>query len=176
MLLRRVGNGALVWIGLAASGRAQVDTGTITGRVTDPSGAVIPDVRVSLVQPKTNFRFQAVTNADGIFRIQSLQPGTYPITFEVSGCKRLVQDNIVLQTGAVATVDARLEVGSASESAEATLLDTETSSTNTVTEGEVLHKLPLLQRNITNSMVVMREHADEPSASAELVMARAGSF
>jgi len=97
-------------------------------------------VCINLVQPETNFRFQAVTNAEGIFRLQSLQPGTYQITFEASGFKRLVQDNIVLQTGAVAPVDARLEVGSASESvkvtAEATLLETETSSTGTVTEGE----------------------------------------
>ena len=65
----------------------------------------------------------------------------------------------VLQTGAVTPVDARLEIGSASESvqvtAETTLLETETSSTGTVTEGDVLYKLPLFQRNITNSMVVM---------------------
>jgi hypothetical protein len=148
-----------VWISLAGLALAQLDTGTITGRVTDPSGSVIPSVRISLVQPETNFRFSAVTNAEGIFRIQSLQPGTYQITFEAAGFKRLVQDNIVLQTGAVKPVDARLEIGLASESvqvtAEASLLETETSSTGTVTEGDVLYKLPLFQRNITNSMVVM---------------------
>src|SRR5262249_37830577 len=85
--------------------------------------------------------------------------GIYQITFEAAGFKRLVKGNIVLQTGAVAPVDALLEIGSASESvqvtAEATLLETETSSTGTVTEGDVLYKLPLFQRNITNSMVVM---------------------
>lgn len=116
MLKRRADVVVLVWSGLVGVGWAQVDTATITGRVTDPSGSVIPDVRINLVQPETNFRFQAVTNAEGIFRLQSLQPGTYQITFEASGFKRLVQDNIILQTGAVAPVDARLEVGSASES------------------------------------------------------------
>src|SRR5260370_11003074 len=159
MSLRSLCVVVLVWIGLVGSALAQVDTGTITGRVTDPSGSVVPSVRISLVQPETNFRFQAVTNAEGIFRIQSLQPGTYQITFEAAGFKRVVQGNIVLQTGAVAPVDARLEIGSASESvqvtAAATLLETETSSTGTVTEGDVLYKLPLFQRNITNSMVVM---------------------
>jgi hypothetical protein len=127
--------------------------------VTDPSGSVIPGVKIGLVQPETNFRFQAVTNAEGIYRIQSLQPGTYQITFEASGFKRLVQASVVLQTGAVAAVDVQLEVGSTNESvqvtAEASLLETATSSTGTVTEGDVLYKLPLFQRNITNSMVVM---------------------
>src|SRR6266567_4282301 len=159
MSLRSLGVVAFVWTGLAGLALAQLDTGTITGRVTDPSGSVIPSVRISLVQPETNFRFSAVTNAEGIFRIQSLQPGTYQITFEAAGFKRLVQDNIVLQTGAVKPVDARLEIGLASESvqvtAESSLLETETSSTGTVTEGDVLYKLPLFQRNITNSMVVM---------------------
>ena len=91
MALRSIGVVVLVWIGLAGSALAQVDTGTITGRVTDLSGSVIPSVRISLVQPETNFRFQAVTNAECIFRIQSLQPGTYQITFEAAGFKRLVQ-------------------------------------------------------------------------------------
>jgi hypothetical protein len=42
----------LVWISLACSALAQVDTGTITGRVIDPSGSVIPGVRISLLQPE----------------------------------------------------------------------------------------------------------------------------
>ena len=149
----------VLWMALALSVQAQVDTGTITGRVTDPSGSVVPNVQITLIQPETSFRFEAVSNSEGIFRIQSLQPGTYQISFESPGFKRLVKDNIVLQTGAVLPVDARLELGSATESvqvtAEATLLQTETSSTGTVTEGEVLYKLPLFQRNITNSMTVM---------------------
>ncbi len=51
---------------------AQIDTGTISGRVTDSSGATIPGVQVSLVQAETNFRFSAVTNSEGLYRIQSL--------------------------------------------------------------------------------------------------------
>ena len=85
--------------------------GTITGRVTDPSGSVIPGVRISLVQTKTNFRFQAVTNQEGIYRVQSLQPGTYQITFEAAGFKRVVQANVVLHTGDVLPVNVTLEVG-----------------------------------------------------------------
>ena len=100
---RGCGRAGLEWSGRHGAGAG----GYGDSHWTDPSGSVIPDVCINLVQPETNFRFQAVTNAEGIFRLQSLQPGTYQITFEASGFKRLVQDNIVLQTGAVAPVDAR---------------------------------------------------------------------
>ena len=138
---------------------AQVDTGTITGRVTDSSGSAVPGVQINLVQRETQFKFQTVTNSEGIYRIQSLQPATYQLTCEAAGFKRVVQENLSLQTGAVLPVDITLEVGSTSESiqvtAEATLLETETSSTGTVTEGEYLYKLPLYQRYITNSLTLV---------------------
>jgi hypothetical protein len=44
--------------------QAQVDTGVITGRISDPTGAVTPNVQISVVQPTTSFRFQAVSNAE----------------------------------------------------------------------------------------------------------------
>lgn len=99
MQLRRFATLSLV----AAAGAiftlpAQVDTGTITGRVTDPTGAAIPGVQVSLVQTETNFRFSAITNAEGIYRVQSLQPGTYRITFEATGFKRACRDRRVGST------------------------------------------------------------------------------
>src|SRR5262245_37171481 len=159
MQLRKLWSMALIAMTIAATAWAQVDTGVITGRITDPTGSSVPNVKVTVVQPATSFRFEALTNTEGIFRVQSLAPGVYQVTFAGAGFKRLTQDNIVLQTGAVMPVDARLEIGSASESiqvtAQAMLLETETSSTGTVTEGDVLYKLPLFQRNITNSMVVM---------------------
>lgn len=99
---------------------AQVDTGTITGRVMDPTGAAIPGVQVSLVQTETNFRFAAVTNSEGIYRVQSLQPGTYRVTFEAAGFKRGVQDSIALSVGDVRPVDATMEVGAVTESVEVT--------------------------------------------------------
>src|SRR5207302_4822633 len=105
------------------------------------------------------FTFQTATNGEGIYRIRSLQPGTYQLTFESPGFKRTVRESVTLQTGAVLPVEITLEVGSTNESvqvtAEATLLETETSSTGTVTEGEVLYKMPLYQRYITNSMVLV---------------------
>src|SRR5437763_9905748 len=100
--------GLLAAAGLISTLPAQVDTGTITGRVTDPTGAAIPGVQVSLVQTETNFRFSAVTNAEGIYRVQSLQPGAYRVTFEATGFKRGVQENIAVRVGDVRPVDAAM--------------------------------------------------------------------
>ena len=69
---------------LALGVYAQLDTGTITGRVTDATGAAVPNVQVSVVQKENNFTFSSVTNGDGIYRVQSLQPGTYTVSFMVA--------------------------------------------------------------------------------------------
>ncbi len=114
----------------------QIGTATITGRVTDTSGATIPKVQVSIVQTSTNFQYSAVTNEEGIFRVPSLQPGQYRITFETAGFKRLVRDDVELRTGDVLAVDVALQVGVVTESVEVTgstvLLETETSTTGTL--------------------------------------------
>src|SRR5882757_5423686 len=102
MQLRRFAAlGLMAAAGLISTLPAQVDTGTITGRVTDTSGAAIPGVQVSLVQTETNFRFSGVTNDEGLYRIQSLQPGTYRVTFEATGFKRGVQEAVQLRVGDV---------------------------------------------------------------------------
>ncbi|MEO7143719.1 MAG: carboxypeptidase-like regulatory domain-containing protein, partial [Bryobacteraceae bacterium] len=146
-------------LALSGAAFAQLDTATITGTVTDTSGALVPAVRITVVQTDTNFRFTSLTNAQGIYRIQSLQPGPYALTFEANGFKRAVREGINLRTGDVLPVNVTLEVGALTESvkvtAEGTLLETETSSSGTVTEGDTLYKMPLYQRAITGSMTVM---------------------
>ena len=142
--------------GFASIATAQIGTATITGRVTDPSGAVIPNVSVTVVQTDTNFKFTSVTNDGGLFRVQSLQPGPYRVTFEAGGFKRLIRENIDLHVGDVLPVDTAMQVGNVSESVEVTaaaaLLETETSATGALVGGEVLHKLPLYQRYINSTL------------------------
>src|SRR5581483_12164936 len=88
---------------------AQVDTGTITGRVTDSTGAVIPNAQITIVQPETNFKFDSVTNNNGIYRVQSLQPGVYTVTIRAQGFKPFNQSGLQLRTGDVLPIDATLE-------------------------------------------------------------------
>jgi hypothetical protein len=111
---------------------------------------------VTVVQAETNFASRAVSNTEGLYRVQSLQPGTYNVTFEAAGFKRLVQQRIELRVGDVLPVNAKLEVGQMTESiqvsAQGTLLETETSSSGSLTEGETLYKMPLYQRYVLNSL------------------------
>src|SRR6266404_4008169 len=101
---------------LASMANAQVGSSTISGRVTDPTGAVVPRVSVSIVQIDTNFQFTAVTNEDGLFRVPSLSPGSYRITFEGAGFKKVVREGVDLRAGDVLAVDTALQVGNVSES------------------------------------------------------------
>ncbi len=129
---------------------AQFGTATITGRVTDPSGAVVPGVSVEVVHLETNFRYTAQTNAEGIYRVASLNPGRYRISFEAEGFKRFVRDNVDLRQGDVLAIDVTLEIGAVAESIEVSgrpqLLETETSATGTTVQGEVIYDLPIYQR------------------------------
>ncbi len=138
---------------------AQVDTATITGRVSDSTGAVVPNVQVTVISTNTNFRFVATTNNEGLYRVQSLQPGAYQLTFEAQGFKKVIRDGLTLRVGDVVPVDIALEVGATTESVQVsainTLLETETSSLGTVTEGTTLYNLPLYQRYITSTMEIV---------------------
>src|ERR1051325_184157 len=97
---------AAVWAVLAW---AQVGSSTISGRVVDSTGAVVPNVNVSAVQVATNFTFNAITNADGLYRIPSLQPGAYRVSFESPGFKKIVRDDVDLRTGDNLAVDVELQ-------------------------------------------------------------------
>ncbi len=135
---------------------AQISTGTITGTLTDPSGAAVVGVKVSVVETSTNFQANSVTNADGFYRIDSLKPGTYDITYQAPGFKTVIQKGLQLQVGNVLPVDAVLQIGQVNEqvqvTSEGTLLETENSSTSTVTEGDTLYKMPLYQRYVLNTL------------------------
>src|SRR5687767_2991298 len=124
----------------------QIGTSTISGRVVDSSGAVIPNVAITVVQPQTNFTFSAVTNNEGLYRVQSLQPGIYRVTFEAQGFRRLLRDNVELRTGDTLAVDGTLEVGNVAESIEVSaatqLLETQTSASGAVVSGKVMYDLP----------------------------------
>ena len=79
---------------ISSIGLAQVGTSTITGRVTDSTGAVAPNITVSVTHKPTNFAYSAVTNAEGIYRVGSLQPGPYRVSFESPGFKKGLRDDV----------------------------------------------------------------------------------
>ena len=134
---------------------AQIGIGTITGRISDASGAIVPGATITVVSADTNFTFKATANEDGLYRVLSLNPGKYRVTVEAQGFKKTTQE-VELRTGDTLAVDAALQVGSVNESIEvssaATLLETETSATGSVVAGSVLYDLPLYQRYVNSTL------------------------
>ena len=134
---------------LLAPAFAQNNTGIISGRVTDPSGAVVPNAQITVTQTETNVDATSETNSDGLFRVPSLITGPYRITVTASGFKKEVRDGLTLRIGENLNVEFRLDVGAVSESVEVTgalpLLDTQTSSTGQVMQGDYFYKLPNYQ-------------------------------
>jgi hypothetical protein len=134
---------------------AQNDRASITGRVTDPSGANVVGAAVKVTNVNTGATFDATTNDDGRFVVPSiLQVGIYRVEATKSGFKKEVSDNIELRIGDVREVNLALQVGAASEqvtvTSEAPLLNTETSSQGEVIAGRQITELPLRDRNFTN--------------------------
>src|SRR5258708_2141024 len=103
-------------------------TGEIRGTATDSSGAVLPGVTVTVLNIDTGVTATFVTNGDGLYDTVSTPTGTYRISFEKAGFKKLVRGPITLEVNTI-TENATLGVGSVSElvsvSAEAPLLETE---------------------------------------------------
>lgn len=140
---------------LASLGLAQsTNSGDIRGTVTDPTGAVVPEAKVTVLNLDTGVSREFTTNAAGLYDTVSILPGTYRITFSKVGFSTLVRDGVTLQVGAPLTVDGQLTVGAAQQEVEvnaaALLLKTETAEQSTNFLSETMTELPNVSRNWTN--------------------------
>src|SRR6185295_7829041 len=130
-----------------ASAYAQVQTGSITGSATDSSNAVLPGVTVSLSGDRLIGGVQTqVTDATGSYRFDRLPPGAYNLKFELQGFRAVERADIRISASFVATVNAKLEVGSVSETitvtGESPTVDTKSNLQQTVMNQEVLEGIP----------------------------------
>jgi Carboxypeptidase regulatory-like domain len=131
----------------AASAAAQANRATITGTVTDTTGAIVPGVDVLAINTGTNVPSKRVTNQDGIYVIPNLFPGQYSVEFKRDGFETVLRPTITLESTQVARVDASLKVGATSQSVTVTtdspVLDLERPSIGTNMKGSVVEELPL---------------------------------
>jgi Carboxypeptidase regulatory-like domain/TonB dependent receptor len=133
---------------LSASGAAaQANRATITGTVTDPSKAVIAGADITARNVDTGVENTTVSNGDGIYVIPNLAPGTYALTFRKDGFKEVTQPSITLISTQVAEINIAMQIGAASENvtvtAEAPILDNESTAIGTNMNGKVVTDLPL---------------------------------
>ena len=120
---------------------------TLSGRVTDPTGAAIPGAKITALSTETGARAETTTGAEGEYTLPFLAPGAFRITAETQGFKRYTQEGVQIGTNTRVTVDIKLEVGSQSESvtisSDAPLLTTATSSVGQVITSSQIENMPM---------------------------------
>src|SRR5580658_417633 len=132
-------------------------TGSLGGRVTDPSGAVVPGAAVVARNLATGVEQTAQTNHAGLYRFPVVMPGIYSITTTLQGF-RDVQILVHVQVGTTASQDIKLQVGASADTVkvvgETPLLRPEESSASTVIDRSLIEDLPLNGRKYTNFMTL----------------------
>src|SRR3954451_7424879 len=133
-------------------------TGTILGTVTDASGAIISNAKVTVTNTSTNTDFRTVTSSAGDFNAPSLNPGPYKVTVEAPGFEKFVTSGIVLTVNQRARVDAALKPGAVTEtveaSAQAVVLNTDSAELSNLISQQQVEDLPLNGRNFMQLLLV----------------------
>ena len=143
--------GILLALALLGACPAFAQQATLSGRVTDPNGGVVPGVTITATNVKTGIEGATLTNAEGYYVFPSLPPGHYLLSAEMPGFRRLVRSGVKLDVQQVARIDFVLEVGELTQEvnvvASAPLVDASTSSLGQLVDGKQVVDLPLLGRN-----------------------------
>lgn len=130
---------------------AQDTRGSISGTVTDTSGAAIPSAKVVVSNMDTNVAVEAQSSGAGSYTAVYLIPGRYAVTVEAPGFKRLVRDGVELRVSDRLTLNLQLEVGAVQDTvnvtAEAPLLEASTATTGQVIDRRRITELPLGEGN-----------------------------
>jgi Carboxypeptidase regulatory-like domain len=131
----------------AALAYGQNDRATVTGTVTDPTGASLPGAQVTLTEVATGTITTAASNNNGIYTVPGLPVGTYTLAISNPGFNDYKQTGIILVTAQVLEVNVHMTVGSSAQTVTVTggapLLDAETSTVATTLEQQAIRDLPL---------------------------------
>ena len=143
---------------LAEVSPAQVSGGSITGTVTDPNGAVVPDATVTIVNRGTGIAQILKTTSSGLFNQPNLDPGTYEVKFEAAGF-RTVQTDVLVDVGHNTVLDMRLQIAptgteTITVTAASSAVDLGSAQLNQTVDGKTLRELPLNGRDWTSLSVL----------------------
>jgi hypothetical protein len=142
----------LVFLGVASFG--QTFTSSISGVVTDPSGATVAGAHVQLKNIGTNDIRETASQPNGAYQFSNLQPGTYQLTVTATGFKTYVKTGLILQANVAASVNVPLELGTTQQRVEvsgsAVLVDTESANNSVTLDSHLIESLPNSYRNPLN--------------------------
>ncbi|MGB9446342.1 MAG: TonB-dependent receptor, partial [Candidatus Acidiferrum sp.] len=137
---------------------AQGYFGTVSGELTDPSGAVVPDAKVVITDQAKGFTFTATSDSAGRYLLTSVPPGVYTVTVHVEGFQREVRTNVTVNVSENATANFRLKVASATQTvevqAQSQALATEDAVTGQVVNRKFISDLPLVDRYVLDFVML----------------------
>jgi|HubBroStandDraft_6_1064221.scaffolds.fasta_scaffold07847_3 hypothetical protein len=149
----RAGAVAFLLALIALTGHAQTFRGAITGTVTDPSGAVIPNAQVKATETSTGIDHSTVSTSDGQFSFQDIPLGFYKVTVTAAGFPPYTVDKVEVVAGNIYNLPIKLSMQQQSTtvevSAAALSLDTTTQTQNTTISSDIVQDVPLNGRDFT---------------------------
>ena len=133
-------------------------TGGISGKVTDPQGASLPNAAVTVTNVGTNKEATATSDSDGGFRVPNLDPGTYTVKVAVGGFADFVQEKVVVEVGQVTSLNVPLGVAGTTASveitAEAPVINTNSQEFSTNINQTSINELPVNGRRVTDFVLL----------------------
>ena len=171
----------LALLALAVPGYAQLNRGIIEGTVTDPQGAAVPGVKVTVTAVDTNVVLPTTTNSVGYYRVVDLVPGKYQVHIEASGFAPLDLTNILVSPDQTMRQDATLKLGAALQtvevSAAAAMVQTAATDFATSVGTSALEQIPLQGRDLQQLVfLVPGVSANGPPGSAFGFNSQFGTF
>ena len=149
---------ALLLLISAGTAFGQGATGTILGTVTDSTGAVLPNVKVTVTNTATNSIFRTVSNSAGDYNAPSLNPGMYTVTAEAPGFQKSLTSGFPLAVDQKVRIDLQMKPGAVSETTEVTAqaltLDTDSAALSQLMSQQQVGELPLNGRNFMQLLLV----------------------
>ena len=140
----------MAWVAI----QSQTPTATLSGVVRDPTGAVVPQVKITLRNTARGTLRTTSTDGEGRYNLSNVDPGTYELRAERSGFNTEVKNGVVLTVGGASQVDLNLRVGAASEvisvTDQAPLIEVSKAEVSNVISEQAIESLPNIGRNFVD--------------------------
>jgi outer membrane receptor protein involved in Fe transport len=155
-----------------AFAQSEVGGAALNGAITDPSGAAVPNAKVSIVNAGTGVTRNTTSNETGLYTFSRVPVGAYELTTESSGFKTEKRKEVNLSVGAVVTLDITVAVGGAQEivsvTAEVPIIETTRSQTSTTVTSRQVGDLPINGRNFLDFTVLTPGVVRDPTRGGDL--------
>src|SRR5512134_1968192 len=149
---------SLVLFALSATIAFSQVTASLSGVITDETGASVPSARIALTNTDTGVSRDATSNETGLYQFPLLQPGTYSLAVQKDGFKQVTREGVRLEVNQAARIDFAMQVGAVTETVEVTgaapLLESTTSSVGHIIDTKAVADLPLNGRNFVQLAIL----------------------